>query len=124
MSAHRSSPITDRWRCGSRAGKYRKRALPVPTSRPGSDNGAEFVSLALDQWAYENGVTLDFFRLGKPTDNPSIESFNGSLREERLNTNWLISLEDAREEIETLRQDYNHFRLHSSLDNVSPVLFT
>ena len=91
--------------------------------RAQADNGPEFVSLALDKWAYENGVTLDFSRPGKPTDNPFIESFNGSLRNECLNTNWFMSLEDAKEKIETWRQDYNHFRLHSSLADVPPVLF-
>jgi putative transposase len=88
-----------------------------------TDNGPEFVSLALDKWAHENGVTLDFSRPGKPTDNPFIESFNGSLRDECLNTNWFMSLEDAQAKIETWRQDYNHFRPHSSLDDVPPVLF-
>jgi putative transposase len=42
------------------------------------DNGSEFISKDLDRWAYENNVTLDFSRPGKPTDNPFIESFNGS----------------------------------------------
>ncbi len=77
--------------------------------RTQADNGPEFVSLTLDKWAYEKGVTLDFSRLGKPTDNPFIESFNGSLRDESLNTNWFMSLEDTQEKIETWRQDYNHF---------------
>ena len=53
------------------------------------DNGSEFISKALDKWAYENNVGLDFSRPGKPTDNPFIESFNGSFRDECLNTNWL-----------------------------------
>jgi len=64
--------------------------------RTQADNGPEFVSLALDKWAYENGVTLDFSWPGKLTDNPFIESFNGSLRDECLNTNWFMSLEDAK----------------------------
>jgi len=33
------------------------------------DNGSEFISKAMDKWAYDNGVTLDFSRPGKPTDN-------------------------------------------------------
>jgi len=69
--------------------------------RTEADNGSEFVLLALDKWAYENGATLDFSRPGKPTDNPFIESFNGRLRDECLNTNWFMSLEDAKEKIET-----------------------
>ena len=32
------------------------------------DNGSEFVSKALDRWAYDHGVTLTFSRPGKPTD--------------------------------------------------------
>ena len=41
------------------------------------DNGTEFVSSAMDRWVYTNGVILDFSRRGKPTDNATIESFNG-----------------------------------------------
>jgi len=60
------------------------------------DNGPEFVSKALNRWAYENGVALDFSRPGKPTDNAFIESFNGRLRDECLNAHWFLSLADAR----------------------------
>jgi putative transposase len=88
-----------------------------------ADNGPDFFPLALDKWVYENGVTLDFSGPGKPTDNPFTESFNGSLRGERLNTNWFMSLEDAQAKIETWRQDYDHFRPHSSPDDAPPVLF-
>jgi len=42
------------------------------------DNGSEFISKNLDNWAYENNVALDYSRPGKPTDNPFIEWFNGS----------------------------------------------
>ncbi|GAB5518602.1 MAG: hypothetical protein RhofKO_08530 [Rhodothermales bacterium] len=34
------------------------------------DNGSEFISKALDRWAYDHAVTLDFSRPGKPMDNP------------------------------------------------------
>src|SRR5262249_38169443 len=58
--------------------------------------GTEFVSRDLDLWAYQRGVTLDFSRPGKPTDNAFIESFNGKLRAECLNAHWFMSLDDAR----------------------------
>jgi putative transposase len=48
------------------------------------EHGTEFTSKALDQWAWENGVQLDFTRPGKPTDNSLCESFNGRLRDECL----------------------------------------
>jgi putative transposase len=85
------------------------------------DNGPEFISKELDKWAYENKVTLDFSRPGRPIDNAYIESFNGSFRDECLNTNWFLSLEDAREKIEDWRREYNEWRPHSSLDNLSPA---
>ena len=85
------------------------------------DNGSEFISKFLDKWACENGVALDFFRPGKPTDNAFIESFNGSFRDECLNVNWFLSLEDAWEKIQSFREEYNHFRPHSALGNLTPV---
>ena len=84
------------------------------------DNGPEFVSKELDRWAYENSVILDFSRPGRPTDNPFIESFNGSFRDECLNTNWFLSLSDARAKIESFRRDYNSYRPHSSLQGMTP----
>lgn len=79
------------------------------------DNGSEFISKAMDRWAYENRVELDFSRPGKPTDNAKVESFNGRFRMECLNTHWFLSLADAQRKIEAWRQDYNEARPHSAL---------
>ena len=56
------------------------------------DQGTEFVSRDLDLWAYQRGVTLDFSRPGKPTDNAFIEAFNGRFRAECLNAHWFRAL--------------------------------
>jgi putative transposase len=64
------------------------------------DNGPEFISKAFDRWAYANGVTLAFSRLGKPTDNAFVEKFNGRLRDECLNAPWFLSVTEARAKIE------------------------
>lgn len=85
------------------------------------DNGSEFISKALDKWASENGVALDFSRPGKPTDNAFIESFNGSFRDECLNVSWFLSLEDAKEKITAFKEEYNYFRPHSALGNLTPI---
>ena len=66
---------------------------------------------------------MDFSRLGKPTDNAFIESFNGSFRDECLNAHWFLSLEDAQTKVEKWRQDYNEFRPHSALGNMTPSAF-
>lgn len=88
-----------------------------------TDNGSEFISKEVDQWAYENKVTMDYSRPGKPTDNPFIESFNGSFRDECLNAHWFLSLQDATEKIEAWRIEYNQFRPHSSLNDMTPAEF-
>lgn len=88
-----------------------------------TDNGREFISKSLHKWAYEHGVTIDFSRPRKPTDNPFIESFNGSLRDECLNIHWFLSLDDAREKLECWRMEYNHERTHLSLNNLTPAEF-
>ena len=87
------------------------------------DHGPEFTSKRLDQWAYLNGVELDFSRPGKPTDNAFIESFNGRFRQECLKENWFLSLEDAEEKVESWRRYYNGERPHSALGNLSPREF-
>jgi putative transposase len=84
-------------------------------------NGPKFISKALDRWAYETGVTLDFLRPGKPTDNAFVESFNGRFRDECLNTRWFLSLADARSTIDAWRRDCNECRPHISLSWLTPV---
>ena len=85
------------------------------------DQGSEFISRDLDLWAYQRGVTLDFSRPGKPTDNAFIESFNGKFRAECLNTHWFMSLDDARSKLEEWRRDYNEVRPHSAIGNKPPI---
>jgi len=71
------------------------------------DNGSEFISRAMDTWAYDHGIVMDFSRPGKPMDNATVESFNGSFRDECLNVNWFLSMDDAQEKIEKWRRDHN-----------------
>jgi putative transposase len=88
-----------------------------------SDNGPEFVSKAVEQWAYENGVNWHFIEPGKPIENAYVESFNARFRDECLNENWFTGLADARQKIEAWRQDYNRQRPHSSLGYRTPEEF-
>lgn len=97
-----------------------QRGLPMTIK---TDNGSEFIGKAMDRWAYERAVELDFSRPGKPTDNAAVESFNGRLRQECLNANWFLSLQDARTKIEAWRRDYNEARPHSALDWATPTEF-
>ncbi|AIL13135.1 transposase [Candidatus Paracaedimonas acanthamoebae] len=82
-------------------------------------HGPEFIAKELDLWAYSNGVILDFTKPGKLTDNAHIESFNSRFRQECLNQNWLLSLEDIKVKIEAWRREYNFHRPHSALGNIA-----
>ena len=101
-------------------------ALRLSRGLPGvivMDNGPEFTSRVLDQWAYERGVELHFIQPGKPVQNAFVESFNGMFRDECLNTNGFVNLVDAEERIEIWRKDYNGHRPHSSLGDLTPEEF-
>jgi putative transposase len=87
------------------------------------DNGPEFAGRMLDQWAYLNGVEIDFSRPGKPTDNAFIEAFNARFRTECLNASWFLSLADARDRIEQWRCHYNDDRPHTALGGLTPRAF-
>lgn len=85
------------------------------------DQGSEFISRDLDLWTHTNGVTLDFSRPGKPTDNTYIEAFNGRFRAECLNTHWFLTLADVREKLVEWRRYYNEDRPHGAIGNKPPI---
>ncbi|EAP7105979.1 TPA: transposase, partial [Salmonella enterica] len=72
---------------------------------------------------FNHGVRINFSRSGKPTDNPYIESFNGSLRDECLNLHWFLSLKDVQDKPDKWRREYHHERTYSSLNNMTPAEF-
>lgn len=88
------------------------------------DNGPEFAGRAMDRWAYEHGVALQFIRPGRPVENAFCESFNGKLRDECLSANWFASLADAQRAIEQWRVEYNEERPHKNLGRRTPAEFT
>jgi putative transposase len=98
----------------------RLRGLPESIT---TDNGGEFAGKAMDAWAHQVGVKLDFIRPGRPVQNGYIESFNGRLRDECLNGEIFFSITDARQKIERWRRDYNQNRPHAGLADRTPEEF-
>jgi putative transposase len=88
-----------------------------------SDNGPEFVSLAILKWLTENKVETAHIDPGKPWQNGTNESFNGRLRDECLNVEWFRTRREARVVIEAWRQHYNAVRPHMSLNYLTPIEF-
>ena len=88
-----------------------------------SDNGPEFVSLAVLGWLQRNGIDTAFIAPGKPLQNGMNESFNGRFRDECLNLEWFRTRAEARVTIEAYRRRYNEVRPHSSLNDQTPAAF-
>jgi putative transposase len=85
------------------------------------DQSSQFTSRELDLWAYAHGVTLDFGRPGKPTDNAYAKSFNARVRAECPNQAWFLNLDDACRKVEDWRVEYNEVRPHSAIGDSPPM---
>ena len=88
-----------------------------------SDNGTELTSNVTLGWQQDRGVEWHYIAPGKPMQNGFVESFNGRLRDECLNEQVFLSLDDARRKIEHWRNQYNRARPHSSLGYLAPEEF-
>jgi putative transposase len=116
----------DRAMTGMKVAQALEQAKAERGRLPGSitvDNGSEFSSRALEAWVMSNDVQLCFIRPGRPVENGFIESFNGRLRDECLNVEWFVSLQDARQKLGKFREHYNHQRPHSALADRTPAAF-
>lgn len=88
-----------------------------------SDNGPEFIAKALRKWLGERGANTMYITPGSPWENPYIESFNGSLRDECLNMHLFTNGRHAQDVTEQWRKEYNELRPHSSLNYKTPAEF-
>jgi putative transposase len=87
------------------------------------DNGPEFTSRHFLGWCEEQQIPLLHIQPGRPMQNGRVESFNGRLRDECLNASWFLTLSEAKQKIETRREEYNRERPHSGLGYQTPEQF-
>ncbi len=88
-----------------------------------SDNGPEFASHAVKKWLTAAQVKTLFVAPGSPWENGYVESFNSKLRDELLNRELFLHIDELRYVADRWRMDYNHYRPHSSLDYMAPKEF-
>jgi len=86
-----------------------------------SDNGPEFTLIRVREWLGRVGVKALFIEPGSPWENGSIESFNGTLRDELLDREIFETLLEAKIRTERWRPAYNRLRPHSSLGDRPPA---
>jgi len=86
-----------------------------------SDNGSEFIARILRSWLQEHQVKTLYIEPGSPWQNGHVESFNGSLRDECLDRELMLSLAEARVLIEDYRVHYNDERPHGGIGYRTPA---
>ena len=88
-----------------------------------SDNGPEFIAHAIRQWLARVGVHTLYIEPGAPWQNSYAESFHSRCRDEFLATEVFENLAAARKLTAAWKEDYNHYRPHSSLGYRTPAEF-
>jgi transposase InsO family protein len=88
-----------------------------------SDNGPEFIALKLQQWLKVRNIKTLYIEPGSPWQNGHVESFNGSLRDECLNRELILSVAEARVLAEDYRRHYNTERPHGGIGYQTPAEF-
>lgn len=85
------------------------------------DNGPELISWALRDYCRLGGTRTAYIEPGSPWENPFVESFNGRVRDELLNVEEFGSITEAQIVVEAWRREYNTYRPHSALGDLTPA---
>ena len=88
-----------------------------------SDNGPEFIARAVQAWTQQLEIETLYIEPGAPWENGYAESFHSRFRDELLATEEFENLPAARKLSAAWREDYNHYRPHSSLGYRTPLEF-
>jgi transposase InsO family protein len=88
-----------------------------------SDNGREFIAASLADWLQVQGVRQAFIERGSPQQNPCVERFNGTMRDELLNGESFDTVLEARVVITRFLDEYNNLRPHRGLRMQTPQAF-
>jgi len=88
-----------------------------------SDNGPEMVAKDVQRWLDRASVRSLYIQKASPWENGYVESFNGKLRDELLERELFLGLDEARYVLDEWRSDYNHRRSHSGIDWMTPAVY-
>ena len=85
------------------------------------DNGPEYISSALQQWAEQHGIRLDYIQPGNPQQNAYVERYNRTVRYDWLAQLLFESIEEAQESATRWLWTYNHERPNMALGGITPM---
>jgi putative transposase len=84
------------------------------------DNGPEYISTSLGDWAKENDITLKFIQPGNPQQNAYIERYNRTVRYDLLNQYLFHSIAEVQEQVTKWLWVYNNERPNMAIGGVPP----
>ncbi len=88
-----------------------------------SANGFQFAADAVKRFLEELSVDALFIEPGSPWEDGYVKSFNSRTRDERLDGELFLHIDEMKDVVERWRMDYNHYRSHSSLSYMTPAGF-
>ncbi len=85
------------------------------------DNGPEYISEALRDWARSRGIRLEHIQPGKPQQNAYVERYNRTVRYDWLSQTLFESINDVRESATRWLWTYNHERPNMAIGGITPT---
>ena len=86
------------------------------------DNGPEYVSGLLMQWAEKRGIAIEHIQPGKPQQNAYIERYNRTVRHEWLDQNIFETIEEAQDQATQWLWTYNNDRPNMAIRGITPAM--
>lgn len=84
------------------------------------DNGPEYISQTLLDWANQQGIRIEHIQPGKPQQNAYVERYNRTARYDWLNQHLFDTIEQVREQATQWLWTYNNERPNMALDDMTP----
>jgi putative transposase len=84
------------------------------------DNGPEYISQQLMDWAEKQKIQLQYIQPGKPQQNAYVERFNRTVRHEWLDQNLFVSIAHAQETATQWLWHYNNERPNMAIGGITP----
>ena len=85
------------------------------------DNGPEYISHALAEWAQKHEIKLVFIQPGNPQQNAYVEQYNRTVRYDWLNQQMFMSIHEAQVSATHWLWTYNNERPNMAIGGITPV---
>ena len=85
------------------------------------DNGPEYISTAVTQWAKQQGIRLEYIQPGKPQQNAYIERYNRTVRYAWLSQYLFETIDEVKEFATRWLWSYNNERPNMALGGITPM---